>query len=180
MHTSVEIRTSTDNSAAIRTSTDQPLKYRAKDVALHASADDCWVIVAGRVFDVTKFLSSHPGGAQALSKPGRAGCDVTPAFERIGHSAHARTLLETMLVGVLDDDLFLRAHHERAEREFFCALVRPLFRSLERDHDAPWVDLTWARSQPSVTEVALAPHTHAEVDRTQRSALGIEERVVLP
>ena len=75
---------------AIRNSTDAPLKYSAKDVALHASADDCWVIVAGRVYDVTKFLSSHPGGAQALSKPGRAGCDVTPAFERIGHSAHAR------------------------------------------------------------------------------------------
>ena len=108
MHQSVEIRSSTD----------APHAYRAKDVALHASADDCWVIVNGRVYDVTKFLSSHPGGAQALSKPGRAGCDVTPAFERIGHSAHARALLETMLVGVLDDDRAdaVATHEADAER----------------------------------------------------------------
>ena len=108
MHQSVEIRSSTD----------APHTYRAKDVALHASADDCWVIVNGRVYDVTKFLSSHPGGAQALSKPGRAGCDVTPAFERIGHSAHARALLETMLVGVLDDDRAdaVATHEADAER----------------------------------------------------------------
>jgi len=77
--------------------------FTAAQVAQHASASDCWVAVHGRVYDVTNFLAVHPGGASALSKLGRAGCDVTEHFERIGHSADARTRLETMFVGTLDN-----------------------------------------------------------------------------
>ena len=74
-------------------------EYALSDVARHSSSDDCWVIVDGGVYDVTAFLGDHPGGVAALSKPGRAGCDVTPHFRRIGHSAHAHSILAKLRVG---------------------------------------------------------------------------------
>lgn len=38
----------------------------AADVAKHDSADSCWVIIEGHVYDVTDFLNEHPGGAQSI------------------------------------------------------------------------------------------------------------------
>src|SRR5690242_7106747 len=32
-----------------------------KEVAKHNKEDDCWVIIDGRVFDVTAYLQEHPG-----------------------------------------------------------------------------------------------------------------------
>lgn len=76
-------------------------EFTPSEVATHNTAADCWVIVHGRVVDVTQFLSEHPGGKAALSKPGRAGQDVTSHFERIGHSDNARQRLAKMCVGVV-------------------------------------------------------------------------------
>ena len=79
-------------------------KFSLEEVGQHCSDDDCWVVVRGAVCDVTPFLSRHPGGAAALCKAGRAGCDVTEHFDRIGHSASAWTLLvEELQIGVLQD-----------------------------------------------------------------------------
>ena len=75
--------------------------FSGEEVAVHRTASDCWVIVHGHVYDVTAFLPEHPGGVSALSKPGRAGQDVTSHFERIGHSAAARGRLAGMRVGRL-------------------------------------------------------------------------------
>lgn len=32
------------------------------ELAKHNKANDAWVLVDGKIFDVTKFLSDHPGG----------------------------------------------------------------------------------------------------------------------
>jgi len=70
-------------------------------VSAHSTSTDCCVVVHGRVLDVTSFLREHPGGAAALSKPGRAGCDVTAHFDRIGHSSAAWARLLTMQIATL-------------------------------------------------------------------------------
>jgi cytochrome b involved in lipid metabolism len=44
-------------------------------VAKHTSADDCWVVLYGNVYDVTGFLPNHPGGAKIILK--LAGKDAT-------------------------------------------------------------------------------------------------------
>merc|ERR1719283_288521 len=36
-------------------------EFSMLDVAEHKTKDDCWVVVNGRVLDVTGFLSDHPG-----------------------------------------------------------------------------------------------------------------------
>ncbi|KAL4758752.1 FMN-dependent alpha-hydroxy acid dehydrogenase [Aspergillus foveolatus] len=53
--------------------------YTRKDVAHHNARHSCWVIVNNHVYDVTKFLDAHPGGASAILL--YAGKDATAVFE---------------------------------------------------------------------------------------------------
>ena len=72
-----------------------------EQIKRHNNILDCWVVLSGRVYDVTAFLHQHPGGVMALGQPGRAGCDVTRHFERVGHSDVARQRLQELCVGTV-------------------------------------------------------------------------------
>lgn len=73
------------------------------EVASHSSATDCWMAVEGIVYDVTEYVSSHPGGAQILQG---CGTDATAIFnDRPGpsgaHSQSARAILREFEIGPL-------------------------------------------------------------------------------
>eukprot|EP00808_Paulinella_micropora_P016257 g20292.t1 len=53
-------------------------EYSREEVKKHNKADDLWVIIGRDVYDLTKFLKLHPGGAVALKEV--AGQDVTADF----------------------------------------------------------------------------------------------------
>jgi L-lactate dehydrogenase (cytochrome) len=38
------------------------------EVAKHNSKNDCWIVLDSKAFDVTNFLSEHPGGAPVILK----------------------------------------------------------------------------------------------------------------
>eukprot|EP00878_Enallax_costatus_P002493 GHUV01002673.1.p1 GENE.GHUV01002673.1~~GHUV01002673.1.p1 ORF type:complete len:128 (+),score=42.21 GHUV01002673.1:145-528(+) len=63
----------------------------------HATDKDCWLVVHGKVYNVTDFLEEHPGGYDIILTS--AGKDSTQDFEEIGHSNSARELLEKYLIG---------------------------------------------------------------------------------
>lgn len=78
-------------------------KFLAANVAEHDDEDDLWIIVHGRVFDLTDYVDDHPGGAAKLLK--YAGKDGTDAFVRnhIGASARkAARILAKYEVGRLE------------------------------------------------------------------------------
>merc|ERR1719428_889489 len=52
-----------------------------EEVAKHTTNTDCWVVVAGQVLNVTKFLKEHPGGELAIMT--FAGKDATEEFNMI-------------------------------------------------------------------------------------------------
>jgi len=55
--------------------------YTMAEVAKHTSETDCWVVLHGRVLDVSKFLKEHPGGVLAIMT--FAGKDATEEFDMI-------------------------------------------------------------------------------------------------
>jgi cytochrome b involved in lipid metabolism len=40
--------------------------YTMSDVSKHNNQNDCWTTVNGKVYEVTKWISEHPGGAKAI------------------------------------------------------------------------------------------------------------------
>ena len=60
------------------------------EVAKHAGAESCWVVIHGQVYDVTEFAKEHPGGKQILLANG--GADVTALFDQL----HAPSVLESV------------------------------------------------------------------------------------
>lgn len=49
------------------------------EIEKHKSRDDLWMVVNGKVYDVTPFVDEHPGGEEVLVDCG--GQDATTAFE---------------------------------------------------------------------------------------------------
>merc|ERR1719421_374040 len=55
--------------------------FELDEVAKHTTKADCWVVLHGRVLNVTDFLGDHPGGELAILT--FAGKDATPEFDMI-------------------------------------------------------------------------------------------------
>lgn len=51
------------------------------EVGKHNTKTDCWVIIHGKVYNVSSFLHEHPGGSSVILKYG--GKDATKAFDPI-------------------------------------------------------------------------------------------------
>jgi cytochrome b involved in lipid metabolism len=41
-------------------------KIKKPELLLHKSEDDLWVVVDGKVYDLTKFHQQHPGGPEII------------------------------------------------------------------------------------------------------------------
>lgn len=74
--------------------------FSMAEVKKHNSADSCWIIVHGHVYDCTRFLKDHPGGTDSILI--NAGTDCTEEFDAI-HSDKAKKMLEDYRIGELVD-----------------------------------------------------------------------------
>ncbi|KAK4431287.1 cytochrome isoform E [Sesamum alatum] len=77
-----------------------PKVYVFEEVAKHNNVKDCWLIINGKVYDVTPFMDDHPGGDEVLQSS--VGKDATDEFEDIGHSDSAREMMDKYYIGEID------------------------------------------------------------------------------
>lgn len=68
--------------------------YSRKEITQHSSKQDAWVIVDGRVCDVTGFLRSHPGGLEVLD--GHLGTDISKLLRSPDYHQHSRAAYEIL------------------------------------------------------------------------------------
>lgn len=73
------------------------------EVAKHNSASDCWLIIENKVYDVSEYLGTHPGGGGIIIQ--YCGTEATHAFETKGtgtdHSKTAWSHLDSIYLGDL-------------------------------------------------------------------------------
>ncbi|KAL4909793.1 hypothetical protein BDW74DRAFT_173285 [Aspergillus multicolor] len=74
-------------------------EFTRQEIEKHSSADDCWIVVDGNVYDVTSVLSWHPGGkGPIMGHAGAVHMDTTEEFESI-HDDYAHSKLKECIIG---------------------------------------------------------------------------------
>lgn len=92
--------TTTTDTTSESTTTSSSDTYTLAEVAQHNSASDCWLVIDNGVYDVTSFVSDHPGGDEILNGCGK---DATQIFKsQAKHSGpEAQEILPSLKIGDL-------------------------------------------------------------------------------
>lgn len=69
------------------------------EVKQHNKKDDIWIVIRGKVYNVTQYLTYHPGGSDILLQ--YAGCDGTELYDQIHSFVNIDVLLGNCSVGIL-------------------------------------------------------------------------------
>ena len=104
----VDQSTNTNTNTNVTTtqpSTVSQTSYTIAEIAKHNTSSDCWLLIDGNVYNVGKFLGSHPGGTSTILP--YCGKEATNAFDTLGsgsgrgHSNQATNMLAEYLIGKL-------------------------------------------------------------------------------
>jgi hypothetical protein len=74
-----------------------PIKIPKSEVAKHSSKDDCWMILTGKVYNLTPYMDFHPGGVDELMRA--AGKDGTVLFHKTHSWVNTDYLLDACFLG---------------------------------------------------------------------------------
>lgn len=87
-----------DEQAAESQSASPATTFTAAQVAQNSDATSCWASVDGSVYDLTEWISEHPGGSREIEA--LCGTDATAAFQRQhGSNAEAQRELAGFKIG---------------------------------------------------------------------------------
>ena len=94
-------------------------QFTRQEIEKHFSDDDCWIVVDGKVYDVTSVLSWHPGGKAAIvGHAGKVHQQTSDEFASI-HDDFAYQKLNECVMGVVTEKAanFIRQNAKAAAKE---------------------------------------------------------------
>ena len=74
--------------------------YTRKEVSEHKKDKDAWIVVDGEVYDVTRWLSRHPGGAKVLMHYAGEDATVSQAFAAVCASIFCTCTMQESVISV--------------------------------------------------------------------------------
>jgi len=84
------------------------------EIARHNTSSDCWLLISGKVYNITSYFGRHPGGSGTMSPT--CGKDATAAYftqdpyassssSSSAHSSRAKSLLNNYYLGNLNQTI---------------------------------------------------------------------------
>lgn len=92
----------------------QTLILNMTEIAKHNKSTDCWMLISGKVYDITSYFGTHPGGNRTMAPT--CGTDATAAYatrdpyatsssSRVAHSSRAQNMLNDYYIGDFNQSL---------------------------------------------------------------------------
>jgi len=78
--------------------TNKTKEYTLEEVAKHNTKSDAWIIINGKVANITKWIPKHPGGDIIMKGVGK---DATTLFNSIGHDDYAKKMFKKYQIGII-------------------------------------------------------------------------------
>ena len=95
-------QSSSSDDAILDPTAAKPLRtFTLAEVAEHASKEDAWIVIDGGVYDITPYVTEHPGGVKAILK--NAGGDATTGFKGPQHPARVFDMIDDYKIGTIAD-----------------------------------------------------------------------------
>lgn len=79
--------------------TSRPQQFTMSDVAKHNTKNDCWFVIDNSIYDVSNFISNHPGGIIIAQGCGKDASKLFHAVEN--HQSKALRMLNEWKIGEL-------------------------------------------------------------------------------
>ncbi|MDA3803014.1 MAG: cytochrome b5-like heme/steroid binding domain-containing protein [Patescibacteria group bacterium] len=80
-------------------STTDVLTYSLTQVSEHNTEVDCWQVINGKVYNISKYIPNHPGGLNSVLKG--CGKDATKMFD-LQHKPKTKEMLKNYYLGNLE------------------------------------------------------------------------------
>lgn len=102
--------TKTNKPATTAQESKAPTELTAEEVAKHNTPSDCWTIINNTVYNLTSYISRHPGGNEIHETCGKDGSTLfnermTDDGQTVGsgepHSRSAQAMLQSLRIGPL-------------------------------------------------------------------------------
>ncbi len=91
---------------ALKTQYPNQTIFTDKDFETAKVEKKIWMVLKGKVYDLTAFIPDHPGGEEVLLD--LEGQDATNNFEDVGHSSDAYTIMEKYCIGIYGGNKLLK------------------------------------------------------------------------
>ncbi|KAJ0172460.1 hypothetical protein K1T71_011599 [Dendrolimus kikuchii] len=96
---------------------EETIRYTKAEVALQNGSNNngTWIVYKDSVYDVSRYIDEHPGGRDAIL--GEAGKDATKAFNEVGHSSDATTIMAKYKIGeIVEEEKVYDANGKKKKR----------------------------------------------------------------